>query len=1180
MPARGSRVLDFVYLTNADTEVLAMRSVWEEVPPGFGLVVRAIDTAGDSGALAATARVVVVRLLGGVRAHSGFGDLAARCRKLGVPLVAYPGDASIDPEMLAASTVPAGVWKEGFAYLIQGGVENLASFVRFISDVVSHTGYGFAPVAEVPSYGRYRSNTSEAPEVGLLFYRAHLISGNLSFVNRFLEVASSMGIGAAAYFAYSLRDISDPSDSVIGMMRADGVEVLVATVLAGGSQDGLEWDAGPLGLMGVPVLQGIVATTSRSEWLESESGLRPMDVAMNVAIPEFDGRIVTVPIAFKERVDEDELYGTAITAYRLDEERAGYVLSLARRYLGLRRKPNSAKRIAVVLSAYPTKRSRLGNAVGLDTPASLLRLAAAMEERGYLIEGLPEDPVELMRRLGDLIDYHSPDTVAGGGLAFGATAYTGWFRGLPARVQREVEAAWGPPPGKVYLSNGELRFPAIEFGNLVVAIQPPRGFGDNPIAVYHSPELVPTHHYLAFYHFLEAGLGCDAAVHLGKHGTMEWLPGKSVGLSDSCYPAIAAGSLPVVYPFVINDPGEGTQAKRRSHATIVGHLVPPMTRAESHGGLSELEMLLDEHQRIAALDPEKLPAIRLRVWEAIASIQLNVDMGVEAAPDGVAFDDFLVDVDGYLCELKDALIRGGLHILGEAPSGQALVDLIVAITRVPQLDAPALRPALATGEGRSATDEMEARAEELVWELYGQDFDPRVLDDPGWLLSVGLPSPLKGELREALAWICSRLVPNLAATAGEVERVVDALAGLPVPPGPSGAPTRGMAHSLPTGRNFYSIDPRAIPTRLSWDTGWRLAGALIARYLEDRGVYPTSVGVVFWGTAAIRTGGDDLALALSLIGVEPIWDPVSQRIGGLRLIPPGELGRPRVDVTCKISGFFRDAFPHALSLLDEAFAMVAKEAGEGEANPLAEAGVVPRIFGPQPRSYGSGILPLLETRSWRDEGDLAEVYLAWSGFSYSRDAFGEPARDALSTRLAGMQVAFKAQDNREHDIFDSDDYLQEHGGMIAAARAAGNREIAGYFGDSAVSAAPKVRSIEEEAARVVRTRVVNPKWIDAMMRHGYKGAFEMAATVDYLFGYDATAGVARDWMYDAVVDRYVADAGVAGFIKEVNPQALASICERLLEAESRGMWRPSGDRSGLARSALLGVEGDEEERSS
>ncbi len=1180
MFAGGACVADFVYLTNADTEVLAMRSVWEEVPSGFGLVVRAIDTVDDPGALAEAARVVVVRLLGGVRAHTGFVELAAKCRTLGVPLIAYPGDASIDPEMIGASTVAAGVWKEGFAYLIQGGVENLANFVRFISDVVARTGYGFAPVAEVPSYGRYRSNTTGAPEVGLLFYRAHLVSGNLSFVNRFLEVASGMGIAATAYFAYSLRDISDPADSVIGLMRADGLQVLVATVLAGGSQEGLEWDAGPLLSLGVPVLQGIVATTSRSEWLESESGLRPMDVAMNVAIPEFDGRVVTVPIAFKERVDEDELYGAALSAYQLDEDRAGYVLALSRRYLRLRRKPNSEKRIAVVLSAYPTKRSRLGNAVGLDTPASLVRLAKAMASSGYRVEELPDDPVELMQRLGELIDYHSPDTVAGGGLALDANAYTRWFRRLPNRVQREVEAAWGPPPGEVYLTEGKLWFPAIEFGNLVVAIQPPRGFGDNPIAVYHSPELVPTHHYLAFYHFVEAVLDCDAIVHLGKHGTMEWLPGKSVGLSDSCYPAIAAGSLPVVYPFVINDPGEGTQAKRRSHATIVGHLVPPMTRAESYGGLTDLEVLLDEHQRIAALDPEKLPAIRERVWESIASIQLNVDMGVEHVPDGEEFDDFLVDVDGYLCELKDALIRGGLHILGEAPSGQALVDLIVAITRVPQLDAPALRTALASGGGRAGLDETDARAGELIWGLYDQGFDPRALDDPGWLHSVGLPSPLEGEIREVLAWICTRLVPNLAATSGEVARVVEALGGLPIPPGPSGAPTRGMAHCLPTGRNFYSIDPRAIPTRLSWETGVRLADALVAKYLEERGSYPISVGVVFWGTAAIRTGGDDLALALSLVGVEPVWDRVSQRVGGLRLIPLSELGRPRIDVTCKISGFFRDAFPHAVELLDEAFAMVSKEASEGEANPLAGAGVVPRIFGPQPRSYGSGILPLLETRSWRDQGDLAEVYLAWSGFSYSRGGFGEPAKEALSSRLAGMQVAFKAQDNREHDIFDSDDYFQEHGGMIAAARAAGNSGIAGYFGDSSVQAMPKVRSIEEEAARVVRTRVVNPKWIDAMMNHGYKGASEMAATVDYLFGYDATAEVARDWMYDAVADRYVADAEVATFIREVNPHALVSICERLLEAESRGMWRPSGDRAGQVRSALLRVEGDEEERSS
>jgi cobaltochelatase CobN len=696
---------------------------------------------------------------------------------------------------------------------------------------------------------------------------------------------------------------------------------------------------------------------------------------------------------------------------------------------------------------------------------------------------------------------------------------------------------------------GDLVFAGLDLGGVFVAVQPPRGFGEHPVAIYHAPDLPPTHHYLGFYRWLDHGWGADAIVHAGKHGTLEWLPGKGVGLSAGCYPDLALGSVPLVYPFVVNDPGEGTQAKRRAHATIVDHLLPPMTRADTYDDMARLEQLLDEHAQVAALDPSKLPAIRKKVWDLLVSAELHRDLGVAAAPEGGAFDELVNHVDGYLCELKDAQIRGGLHVLGQAPTGEARLDLLLALTRLPQGQIASLRDAvgrrLGAGDSRGDIDAVHAECRRLL---------------------AGTSRPGSADEAAVLEWVDRVLGPALDRTSGEIAAVLAALDGRWVPPGPSGAPTRGMAHVLPTGRNFYSVDPKALPSRLAWDVGRGLAQRLIERHVAEVGGYPACVGLVVWGTAAMRTGGDDVAEALALLGVRPVWQPESGRVVGVELIPLEELGRPRVDVVVRISGFFRDALPHLIALLDEAVALAGFTDGD------------PRIFGAKPGAYGSGILPLLDSRDWRSDDDLAAVYLAWGGYSYGRTGLGVPAGAAMRRRFAAIDIAVKNQDNREHDIFDSDDYLQDHGGMIATVRALTGRSPRAEFGDSADPARPRVRSLAEEAARVVRTRVLNPKWISAMTRHGYKGAFELAATVDYLYGYDATAHVVEDWMYERVTEAYIADPEIRKFLEASNPWALRSMAERLLEAAARGLWQASGSAVETLRAALLEAEGWEESR--
>ena len=638
--------------------------------------------------------------------------------------------------------------------------------------------------------------------------------------------------------------------------------------------------------------------------------------------------------------------------------------------------------------------------------------------------------------------------------------YRRWTAALPGELMDSVTQAWGEAPGKLFVNDSEeIVLATITAGNVVLLIQPPRGFGENPVAIYHDPDLAPSHHYLAAYRWLEQGFKADAVVHLGKHGSMEWLPGKNAALSASCATDAAIGNLPLVYPFLVNDPGEGAQAKRRAHATIVDHLIPPMARAESYGDIARLEQLLDEHANIAAMDPAKLPAIRGEIWQLMHAAEMHRDLGLDERPDDEEFDDFILHVDGWLCEIKDAQIRDGLHVLGQAPAGEARVNLVLAILRAAQVwggqtaAVPGLRAALGLKENAEATDavdRIEAEARDLVQRMEDADWSPEA--------AAGLHD--EPEVQRVLQFAATQVVPRLGRTTDELDAVLHALDGGFIPAGPSGSPLRGLVNVLPTGRNFYTVDPRAVPSRLAWDTGVAMAESLVQRYVEETGSHPESVGLSVWGTSAMRTSGDDIAEVLALLGVRPVWDEASRRVGDLVVVPLEELGRPRIDVTVRISGFFRDAFPHVVAMLDDAVQLVANLDEPLDQNfvrahaqaDLAEHGderrATTRIFGSKPGSYGAGILQLVESGSWRDDNDLAEVYTSWGGFAYGRGLEGAPAADDMRANYRRIKVAAKNIDTREHDIADSDDYFQYHGGMVATVRALTGSDPKAYVGDS------------------------------------------------------------------------------------------------------------------------------------
>ncbi|MEU8403535.1 cobaltochelatase subunit CobN [Nonomuraea sp. NPDC048892] len=1161
--------------------------------------------------------LVVVRLLGGRRAwEEGLDALLAQPRQV----VVLGGEQAPDAELMELSTVTGGVCAEAHAYLAHGGPANLAELHAFLTDTVLLTGHGFAPPAPAPSWGRLERVTGSrsGPVVGVLYYRAHHMAGNTAFVETLCAAIEEAGGQALPVFCSSLRT-AEPE--LLDTLRA--ADALVVTVLAaGGSRpatagaggDDEAWDVGALAALDVPILQGLCLTTSKQAWEENDDGLSPLDAASQVAIPEFDGRIITVPFSFKE-IDQDGL-----TVYAADAERAARVAGIAVRHGLLRHTPPAERRLVVMLSAYPTKHSRVGNAVGLDTPASTVRLLARLAEAGYdLGDGFPgvaeQDGDALIHALiaagGQDQDWLTEEHLAGNPVRISAASYESWYRTLPERLRAGMERHWGPPPGELFVHDGDIVLAALRAGNLVVMVQPPRGFGENPIAIYHDPDLPPSHHYLAAYCWLSAEFGAHAMVHVGKHGNLEWLPGKSAGMSAACGTDAAIGDLPLIYPFLVNDPGEGTQAKRRAHAVLVDHMVPPMARADTYGDIARLEQLLDEHATIAAMDPAKLPAVRAQIWTLIQAARLDHDLGLADRPHDSEFDDFILHVDGWLCEVKDAQIRDGLHVLGQAPTGQVRVDLVLAMLRARQMwsgreTLPGLREALGLAEdgtaGLGEVDRAEAVARALIEGMEERGWAPDAAPEvaravlgigPAGQAGVVLPTWPAGRadlVTRILTFAATEVVPRLARTTDELDHLLHALDGGYVPAGPSGSPMRGLINVLPTGRNFYSVDPRAVPSRLAWETGQAMAESLLERYHADTGEWPRSVGLSVWGTSAMRTAGDDVAEVLALLGIRPEWDEASRRVTSLEPIPLPELGRPRIDVTVRISGFFRDAFPHVVTMLDDAVRLAARLEEPEEDNYVRahtrrsggdERQATMRIFGSAPGAYGAGLLPLIDSRNWRDDADLAEVYAAWGGFAYGRDLDGVAARPQMEDAYRRIAVAAKNVDTREHDIADSDDYFQYHGGMIATVRALTGRAPAAYVGDSTRPDAVRTRTLSEETSRVFRARVVNPRWLAAMRRHGYKGAFELAATVDYLFGYDATAGVMADWMYDKLTETYVLDPENQAFMAESNPWALHGIAERLLEAAERGMWEhPDPDLLRGLQEVYLKTEGDLEDDTS
>jgi cobaltochelatase CobN len=1216
-------------LSSADTDLAALAALLDLQPEplGPGRELRALNLAALQHpavidhwlrtSLDGT-RLVIVRLLGG-RGHWSYGLEQLREWALRDPdrqLLVLSGTAGEETELHGLGTLAPALAEACGRCLREGGPANWQAVMTSLTALLDGGTVDLPALSPLADPQPHDWRDDPGPRVGVVLYRALLQSGDLALADALLQALRCAGLAPRALWVSGLRE-EPVQRGVADLLSREGVEAVVCTT----SFASVQLDEAGLGAplwdtLAVPVFQLLCSTQSRAGWEASSLGLAPLDLTLQIALPELDGRITTRVGAFKEMRSADQRLATALQHYSPDRERLSWVAELLGNWCRLRATPPPRRRLALVLANYPTRNSRLANGVGLDTPASTALMLGWLRQNGYdLGDGaLPADGDAL---IAQLLEGRSNDPESGHRPPLAhlpLAVYETWYASLPASGREQLEARWGAPATDPSLEGLGFPIQGLRFGHVVVLIQPARGYDRDPSLSYHAPDLPPTHAYLAQYLWLREVAGVQLVCHVGKHGNLEWLPGKGLGLSSGCFPEWALGPLPHIYPFIVNDPGEGSQAKRRAQAVILDHLTPPLGRAGLHGDLRALEALIDEYWEAMQLGSERAEPLRERVLQQLSALQLGDVLEARGGGDAEGGDDPLDLADGYLCELKEAQVRTGLHRFGQLPAAPALAELLACLARPPQAAGLGLTQALALDAGLDL--DPWADPEEQPLSAADQERLEALGAGPGPLRHVG----------DAIAWLeqralllCERLLASGEATLAQEDRAAEgprtlavlqrledglvpdllrcgdaereaflaAVGGGRIAAGPSGAPTRGRPDLLPTGRNFYSVDLRGLPTEAAWDLGRRSAELLLDLHLQQEGEPLRQLAVSVWGTSTMRNGGEDIAQALALLGVRPVWDGPSRRLIDLELIPLAQLGRPRVDVTLRISGLFRDAFPQLVAWMNRATALVAGAGDEDPAdNPLAaaaaEEGHAWRVYGSAPGAYGAGLQGLIDSGEWESRNDLGRAYLNWSSWRYEGLGGGDGAggrlnvaadRAGFEQRLREVQVVLHNQDNREHDLLDSDDYYQFQGGLSAAVEAVSGRVPQLWFGDHSRQQRPRLHRLEQELDKVLRTRVLNPRWIEAMQQHGYKGGFEMAASLDYLFAYDASTGRVPDWSYGAICSQWLADPAVLAFLRRSNPWALRDMAERLLEANQRGLWEGADPQQlGMVRQLLLEAE--------
>ncbi len=1000
-------------------------------------------------------QAVVVRLLGGLDYwRYGAEQLGRVCRDLGIAMAIVPGDGRPDMRLSTLSTVASDDLQAIECLLDAGGPHNTRFALAGLLNRARGGAEPFAPFARVPDFGVYRHASMQPGKLGtaaIVFYRSHFLAGDIAPIEQLASALETRGLAATAFYVPSLKAPEAARWLVGELARLSPNVILNATAFA--ARDG---DAGsPFDRADCPVLQVALTGATRATWQADKRGLGAADLAMHVVLPELDGRIFAGAISFKEVSACADAGGLEIVRHVPCGNGIAHAAALAAAWANLRSKAKASRTVALVLSTYPGRPDQIAHAVGLDALQSTLAILRRFEREGYAVASPPASPQELTARLGNDRCVHWP-----------VAAYAALFADLPDAFRESVTAAWGEPHDDQACTPAGFAFQAADHGALKVALQPERGVVADRKAQYHDPATPPRHAYVAFYLWLRHVAKVDALIHLGAHGTLEWLPGKAAALTDGCAPQAVLGAMPLIYPFIVNDPGEAAQAKRRVAAVTLGHRPPPLVEAGLPDALLEVERLVDEFSAAEGLDPRRRKSLASKIVDAAMRAGIAETCGL--SPD-MSEANALTRIDAFLCDIKELSIRDGLHVLDDV----------------------------------------------------------------------------------------------------ELDGIVRALDGRFIEPGPAGAPSRGRADVLPAGRNLYSVDPRAIPTPTAWANGERAAAAILERYVSDHGDWPRAIVLDLWGSATLRTGGEELATALALLGVRPVWDSRSFRVIGVESNPIAVLGRPRIDVTLRISGLFRDMFATQLTLFESAVHLVAGLKEDVSDNPIAgqPRASLDRIFGPASGTFGAGVMPHIDRGDWTQSEDLGRSYLSASGHAFRGDGSEHDSSAAFEMRVKTADAFVHIQDHREIDVLTGGDFAAHEGGFAAAAKATGNAAIALYHGDTGQPETPRVRTLNEECARIIHGRAASPRWIAGQMRHGFRGAAEMAATVDAAFAFAATARAVDSGGFEQIYAAYLGDPAVAAFVERENPAALDAMRRRFNEAVARGLWQPRRNDVGPVRGA-------------
>ncbi len=1147
----------------------------------------------------------------------------------------------IDAVESASAGDGAGVEKSVAArlrgYTFYGGAENFRNFWLYASSLTDPS----VPVSEEPKpqcwagiyhpdmpdgymtdLAAYREQfcKPDRPVIGLLFYRDEWIWDDLAYPAAFIREAEQKGCNALAVFTNQMPDESLGMPSIRKVFNdfftLNGetvIDVLVSAMKFSHVGNG-SLTTDELEQLGVPVLTAYTLLTTEEDWRKNPEGLNAVETSIAVALPEFDGAIHGVPIAGRNVLPDGAI------EYQPMPERMAAMVDKAIKWARLHRLKNEDKKIALIFHNYPPKNYNIGSASGMDSMESATRLLARMQADGYKIDFLPESAEEFIR----IMTSHATndlslltDKQAEECQKLSADEYAAFFATLPEEARQKMTEQWGEAPGDIMLSDeGNILVPGTMNGNIFMTVQPARQYGMDPARAYHDPTIAPTHQYLAFYYWLREVFKADAVIHLGTHGNLEWLPGKATGLDRSSYSDIALGSLPNIYPYLMTISGEGVIAKRRSSACLIGYLPAPVAEAGAFDELAELEKMADEYSHFQKQDSEQAAELEKKIIELAHETKIDESVAYDETK---PFTDYLAELHEYIEELQDSEIHVGLHVLGQPPEGDILIGEVMHLLRLSNGPVPSLYNLWA--EKFSANfEELEKNPSAIVeaFDLTGGELMRRIRNESRAFVTaiaekgfteqsvnaaMQLPETAEGpeewkqKIESLGQYIIEEIYPRLARTTDELDHTLAALSGKYVAPGPSGSPSAGGVDLLPSGRNFYGVDPRALPSQAGWMAGKKLGDRMIEKYITDEGKYPENIGMVLWSGPNMRSSGQDIAEFLYLLGVKPVWQKGSLRVTDLEVIPLDELKRPRIDVTARISGLFRDTLPHLAELMDKAVLMVAKldesdddnfvrkhiredsEAlqADGASADDAWRNAAFRVFGDAPGTYGSGINVVLDAKNWESEKDLADVYVRWGGHVFGGGQRGVYQPELFKKRLAQMELTVKNEENHDMNILSSDDYNGFHGGMIAAVKSFGQKTPVSYVGDSANRGAPKIRTVAEEMKRVVRTESLNPKYIEGLMQHGYKGAMDMANRLNISFQWDATSSVMEDWMYNDYAEKYAFDPKVQQWMKKVNPWALQNIAETLLEAEQRKMWNADDETKEKLQELYLSVEGEIEE---